>query len=134
MSDQPEISVIVPLYNEAVNIEALYSALMESLQPLNRLFEIVFVDDGSRDGSFDLVKSLNAKDNRIKGLSLSRNFGHQIALTAGMQHAGGSIIISMDADLQHPPEVIPHLLNEYSKGFDIVNTRRLDPKETISRR
>jgi dolichol-phosphate mannosyltransferase len=130
MSDQPEISVIVPLYNEAVNIEALYSALMESLQPLNRLFEIVFVDDGSRDGSFDLVKSLNAKDNRIKGLSLSRNFGHQIALTAGMQHAGGSIIISMDADLQHPPEVIPHLLNEYSKGFDIVNTRRLDPKET----
>jgi polyisoprenyl-phosphate glycosyltransferase len=130
MPDQPEISVIVPLYNEAVNIEALYNALDASLQPLNRVFEVLFVDDGSRDGSFEIVKNLNARDNRIRGISLSRNFGHQVALTAGMQHAAGSIIITMDADLQHPPEVIPELLREYSKGFDIVNTRRLDSPDT----
>ena len=130
MPDQPEISVIIPLYNEAVNIEALYHALDASLQPLNRTFEVLFVDDGSRDSSFELVKNLHARDNRIRGISLSRNFGHQVALTAGMQHARGGVIITMDADLQHPPEVIPDLLREYSKGFDIVNTRRLDSPET----
>jgi polyisoprenyl-phosphate glycosyltransferase len=130
MPDQPEISVIIPLYNEAVNIEALYNALDAALQPLNRSFEVLFVDDGSRDGSFELVKNLHDRDSRIRGLSLSRNFGHQVALTAGMQHAGGNIIITMDADLQHPPEVIPDLLREYSKGFDIVNTSRLDSADT----
>jgi len=130
MNDQPEISVVVPLYNEETNIEALYSAILASLQTLNRVFEIVFVDDGSRDNSFDVVKLMNSKDSRVKGISLSRNFGHQVALTAGMQHAGGNIIITMDADLQHPPEVIPLLLDEHSKGFDIVNTRRIDSKET----
>ncbi len=130
MPDQPEISVIIPLYNEAVNIEALYHALDASLQPLNRTFEVLFVDDGSRDSSFELVKNLHARDSRIRGISLSRNFGHQVALTAGMQHARGGVIITMDADLQHPPEVIPDLLREYSKGFDIVNTRRLDSPET----
>jgi len=130
MPDHPEISVVVPLYNEEMNIEALYSALNAILQCLNRKFEIVYVDDGSRDRSFELVKALNSKDNRVKGLSLSRNFGHQVALSAGMQHALGNIIITMDADLQHPPEVIPLLLDEYSKGFDIVNTRRTDSKET----
>lgn len=130
MPHQPEISVIIPLYNEAVNIEALYNALDASLQPLNRAFEVLFVDDGSRDSSFELVKNLHARDSRIRGISLSRNFGHQVALTAGMQHASGGIIITMDADLQHPPEVIPDLLREYSKGFDIVNTRRLDSADT----
>jgi polyisoprenyl-phosphate glycosyltransferase len=130
MPDQPEISVIVPLYNEAANIEALYNALDASLQPLNRSFEVLFVDDGSRDGSFELVKNLHDRDDSIRGISLSRNFGHQVALTAGMQHAGGGIIITMDADLQHPPEVIPELLREYGKGYDIVNTRRLDSADT----
>lgn len=130
MPDQPEISVIVPLYNEAVNIEALYNALDATLQPLKRAFEVLFVDDGSRDGSFELVKNLHARDSRIRGISLSRNFGHQVALTAGMQHANGGVIITMDADLQHPPEIIPDLLREYSKGFDIVNTWRLDSPDT----
>lgn len=130
MPDRPEISVVVPLYNEESNIKVLYSALISSLQPLNRSFEIVFVDDGSRDGSFDQVKQLNSDDGRVKGMSLSRNFGHQVALTAGMQHSGGDIVITMDADLQHPPEVILLLLEEYSKGFDIINTRRTDSPET----
>jgi len=128
MPVQPEISVVIPLYNEEVNIEALHSALITSIGPLNREFEIVYVDDGSRDKSFELVKILNARDSRVKGISLSRNFGHQVALLAGMQQACGNIIITMDADLQHPPEVIPQMLDAGNRGYDIVNTRRIDGK------
>ena len=130
MPDKPEISIVIPVYNEAINIGALYEALVANLQSLNKVFEIIFVDDGSFDNSFEQVRLLNARDIRVKGLSLSRNFGHQVALTAGMQHATGDVIITMDADLQHPPEVISRLLAEYTKGFEIVNTRRIDTGQT----
>ena len=130
MPVQPEISVVIPLYNEESNIEALHEALSASLTSLNRGFEVLYVDDGSRDRSFEIVKRLNSGDGRVKGLSLSRNFGHQVALTAGMQNASGSMIITMDADLQHPPEVIPLLIDEHIKGFDIVNTRRIESGDT----
>jgi dolichol-phosphate mannosyltransferase len=128
MPIQPEISVVIPLYNEEVNIEALHNALITSIGPLHSEFEIVFVDDGSRDRSFELVKTLHTKDSRVKGISLSRNFGHQVALLAGMQQACGNIIITMDADLQHPPELIPQMLDAGNRGYDIVNTRRIDGK------
>lgn len=130
MSDQPEISIIVPVYNEESNIRQLFDAVTTVVQPLNREFEIIYIDDGSRDKSFELVKTLSLKDKQVKGISLSRNFGHQIALTAGMQYARGQIIITMDADLQHPPEVIPLLLEEHSMGYDIVNTCRIDSEKT----
>jgi dolichol-phosphate mannosyltransferase len=130
MAENPEISVVIPLYNEEHNIQTLYLALISILDPLNRPFEVLFVDDGSLDHSFRQVQDLYAKDGRISGISLSRNFGHQVALLAGMQRARGSLIITMDADLQHPPETIPKLLEESRKGFDIVNTRRIDGKGT----
>jgi dolichol-phosphate mannosyltransferase len=93
-------------------------------------WEIIFVDDGSRDRSFETVKVLSQQDDRIRAISLSRNFGHQVALTAGMQHARGNMVITMDADLQHPPGVITVLLEHYRQGFEIVNTRRIDSTET----
>ena len=130
MSDPVQISIIIPLYNEEQNIVPLYNALIESLKGLNENWEIIFVDDGSLDRSFEEVRKLNEKEKRITGISLSRNFGHQIALMAGLHHASGKVIISMDADLQHPPETIPFLIKEYDKGFDIVNTRRIDNKDT----
>ena len=130
MSDPVQISIIIPLYNEEQNIVPLYNALIESLKGLNENWEIIFVDDGSLDRSFEEVRKLNAKEKRITGISLSRNFGHQIALMAGLHHASGKVIITMDADLQHPPETIPFLIKEYDKGFDIVNTRRIDNKDT----
>lgn len=130
MTSKPEISIVIPLYNESGNISHLHLAISAVLDVLTQPSEIIFVDDGSRDGSFDLIKNLSSKDKRIKGLSLSRNFGHQVALLAGLQHASGDIIITMDADLQHPPEIIPLLFREYEKGFDIVNTRRIDGKDT----
>jgi glycosyltransferase involved in cell wall biosynthesis len=130
MSDTPELSIIIPLYNETDNLNPLYLELMPSLSEIDMSVEVIFVDDGSRDKSFDQVKTLSMNDKRIKGISLSRNFGHQVALLAGMQQARGSIVITMDADLQHPPQIIPRMLEEHDRGFDIVNTRRIDGKET----
>lgn len=123
------ISIVVPGYNEETNIRALYKELIPILQPLGIAFEIFFVDDGSRDHTFEVIKSIASEDKRVKGLSLSRNFGHQVALTAGLQYVKGDVVIMMDADLQHPPAVIPSLIEEYQKGFDIVNTRRIDSKD-----
>jgi polyisoprenyl-phosphate glycosyltransferase len=129
MSDLPELSIVVPLYNETENLDPLYGELAHVISLTKKSCEILFVDDGSRDGSFDIVKALSIKDGRVRGISLSRNFGHQVALMAGLQHARGHIVISMDADLQHPPETILTMLREHEKGFDIVNTRRINGKE-----
>jgi dolichol-phosphate mannosyltransferase len=129
MSTPGKISIVIPLFNEAENIKPLFVALSEIIKHLPFTCDIIFVDDGSRDGSFQLVKTLGTEDNHVKGISLSRNFGHQIALLAGLQHADGDMIITMDADLQHPPETIPLLIKEFEKGFDIVNTRRIDGKD-----
>jgi len=130
MPDKSAISLIIPVYNEENNIEVLYDAIVTTMQSLQYDYEIVFVDDGSRDKSFEFVKRISSLDQRVRGISLSRNFGHQVALLAGMQQARGSIVITLDADLQHPPQVLPRMLEEHARGFDIVNTRRIDGKET----
>lgn len=125
----PYLSIVIPLFNEEENIQALYDALMETLGQMNVSYEVILSDDGSRDKSFELVKKLHEINPFFTGISLSRNFGHQVALTAGMQHARGEVIVTMDADLQHPPATIPVLLEYYKQGYDIVNTRRIDSKE-----
>lgn len=89
MEEVPQISLVIPVYNEHENIIPLYTTLSNILHTLNRKSEIVFIDDGSRDKSFYLIKEIAEKDSRVKGISLSRNFGHQIALMAGLQHARG---------------------------------------------
>lgn len=129
MAENPYLSIVIPLYNEEENIQALYEALMETLTPMNKTYEIIFSDDGSKDKSFEMVKELHQINPSVTGISLSRNFGHQVALSAGMQHARGEVIVTMDADLQHPPATIPVLLEYYNQGYDIVNTRRIDSKE-----
>lgn len=126
----PEISLVIPLYNESGNIKQLYSEITRVMAGQPKTYEIICADDGSSDGSFDVVRELSINDKRIKGISLSRNFGHQIALLAGLKQAKGNMIITMDADLQHPPEIILIMLEEAAKGIDIVNTRRIDGKET----
>jgi dolichol-phosphate mannosyltransferase len=119
------LSIVVPCFNEEQNLEHLYNALVSVLKNISHSYEIIFADDGSRDHTFEVVKKLAASDSHVCGVSLSRNFGHQVAIMAGMKHSKGDIVVMMDADLQHPPEVIPQLIAEYEKGFDIVNTRRL---------
>ena len=120
------ISIVVPCFNEEKNIEQLYNGLVTVLKNISSRYEIIFADDGSRDHTFEVIKKLSGTDGTVSGISLSRNFGHQIAIMAGLQHSKGDIVIMMDADMQHPPEVIPELIAEYEKGFDIVNTKRLD--------
>ena len=118
------ISFIIPSYNEASNIEELYRRLIQSLEKLSYDFEFVFVDDGSEDGTVETLASLRARDPRVKYISLSRNFGHQNALTAGLDHVSGDAVVSMDSDLQHPPELVPELVRWWEKGYDIVYTYR----------
>jgi polyisoprenyl-phosphate glycosyltransferase len=125
-----QISVVIPVFDEDENIELLFKSLVRSLHQTKQTWEVIFVDDGSKDKSFEIIKKIHNEYPEVIGISLSRNFGHQIALLAGMQHAKGEVVITMDADLQHPPETIPKLLNEYNKGFDIINTRRTDSKDT----
>jgi len=123
------LSVVVPVFNEADNVRPLWNRLLSVLERFGEPFEVVFVDDGSRDGTFAAVKELHAGDVRVRGISLSSNFGHQIALLAGLRQARG-IVITMDGDLQHPPELIPALIEKHREGYDIVNTRRLDAVDT----
>lgn len=120
-----QVSIVLPAFNEADNIEFIYSELIEKLGGYENELEIIFVDDGSKDGTFQKIKALNKKDKRVKGICFSRNFGHQSALLAGLSEAGGEYIITLDCDGQHPADIIPLMMAEADKGFDIVNTRRL---------
>lgn len=133
------LSIVVPVFNEEGNVRPLYGALMPVLSSLGMEWEIIFADDGSSDGTWPALVSLNQADVRVKGLRLSRNFGHQYALFAGLSRARGDAVISMDGDLQHPPEVIPELLKRWRAGDRIVHTIRKDTqhghwlKKTTSR-
>ena len=119
----PFISVVVPCYNEAGNIQALYDQLAPVLATYPS-HELVFVDDGSKDDTVRLIESLSQKDPSVKLLQLSRNFGHQAALKAGLDHAQGDCVISLDADLQHPPDLIPDLIKKWQEGYEVVFTQR----------
>ena len=126
------ISIVVPCYNEEGNIVALIDGLKEVLSPYGFDYELILVDDGSKDDTFKIIESEAKRSDRIKGFSLSRNFGHQVALFAGLEMAVGEVVITMDADLQHPVKVIPKLIEKYGEGYDIVNTvRAYDQSETI---
>jgi len=118
------ISIVVPLYNEEEVLETFYDALIQVLRGINKHYEIIFVNDGSNDATEMIVTEIVAKDPCARFISFSRNFGHQIALTAGISHAKGDAIITMDGDLQHPPELIPKMISLWENGFDIVNTKR----------
>ena len=114
------ISVVVPVYNEEKNIRVLYDRLVGVLDGAGHLFELLFVNDGSSDASSVILKHLVNKDPRVKVINLSRNFGHQAALTAGMDHSRGKAVVCLDADLQHPPEVILSMIAKWKEGHDIV--------------
>jgi polyisoprenyl-phosphate glycosyltransferase len=126
------LTIVVPACNEEENLALLYERLKNVLQQQLKTesYELIFVDDGSTDNTFGVIRSLAEADPAVRGISLSRNFGHQIALFAGMEYAKGDLIITMDADLQHPPDLIPEMVNKARQGYDIVNTRREDADDT----
>ena len=123
---QPLISIVIPEMNEEECLPALHAELRRVCDPLPHRFEFLFVDDGSGDASVEILTRLRAADPRVRFLALSRNFGHQAALSAGLAHAAGDAVIMMDGDLQHPPALIPRLLDRWRAGFDVVNTIRLE--------
>jgi dolichol-phosphate mannosyltransferase len=124
--DRLVLSIVIPAYNEEGNLRILHSQLLNVLLTIKVSWEIIFSDDGSEDNTWNEIRSLCEEDKNTKGIRLSRNFGHQYALFAGLAQAKGQAIICMDADLQHPVEVIPQLFNEWRKGYKIVHTVRID--------
>jgi len=119
------ISIVVPVFNEQENIEVFCREVCRHMEPLPYRFEIIFVDDGSRDATPMLLDRLSREDSRIRALLLARNFGHQVALSCGLDHANGDAVITMDGDMQHPPEMLPQLLAKWEEGFEVVQTIRL---------
>ncbi|AEJ62096.1 glycosyl transferase family 2 [Spirochaeta thermophila DSM 6578] len=122
------ISIIIPVYNEEEVLPALYERLTRVMKGTGEEYELVFVDDGSTDRTYQILKNLHEKDPRCKVIHFSRNFGHQIAITAGMDYARGDAVIIIDADLQDPPELIPQMLEKWRAGTQIVHARRVKRK------
>ena len=123
------VSIVIPVYNEEKGLTKITERIIEVFEKIPKYdFEIIFVDDGSYDDSLKELVALNKNNRRINYLSFSRNFGHQLAVKAGLDNSRGMCAISMDADLQHPPELIIEMLQKWKEGFDIVYTRRKDDK------
>jgi glycosyltransferase involved in cell wall biosynthesis len=122
----PKLSVIIPVHNESANIAPLCERLLPVLNGITSIWEIIFVDDGSRDDTLDLIKAFGLKEPRIGAVSFSRNFGKEIAIAAGLDHARGDAVIIMDADLQHPPEMIETFVERWRDGYDMVYGQRTD--------
>src|SRR5205085_6199607 len=132
MAAGPEISIVLPAHNEAGNIAPIAAAIAQAMAPLGS-YEIVFVDDGSTDGTLAAIRGA-ARDPAIRYLSFTRNFGHQAALRAGLRHAKGRAVIVMDADFEHPPELIPKLVAAWKNGAKIVASRRDDDGVSAGKR
>jgi polyisoprenyl-phosphate glycosyltransferase len=127
----PRLSVVCPAYQEEEVLPRFHAALTPVLDALAADYqvEVVYVDDGSSDDTLGVLRRLAAADSRVRYLSLSRNFGHQAALTAGLEHATGEVVVSMDSDLQHPPALVPALLERWKQGYDVVLTERVDSSD-----
>ncbi|MCJ8153510.1 glycosyltransferase family 2 protein [Chryseobacterium sp. SSA4.19] len=125
-----KISIVIPAHNEEGNIALVHEKISQVFSGLSDYdFEIIFVNDGSRDHTQQRLEELSKKYAEVKFIEFSRNFGHQPAVKAGMDHAHGNAVISMDGDLQHPPELIPEMIRKWEEGYDIVFTVRKYPKE-----
>lgn len=119
------LSIVVPAFNESDNLPVLHERLVRVLHELGESYEIILVDDGSTDSTWEYIRELSQEDDAVKGIRFSRNFGHQSALMAGLDFARGDAVITMDADLQHPPELIPVLVRKWREGATVVNTVRI---------
>ena len=130
----PNLSIVVPLYNEETNVDALYQRLKAVVDAMGVSYQFVFINDGSRDRTLALVHELSRRDHHVCYIDLSRNFGHQIAVTAGLDNCTGEAVVIIDADLQDPPELIPQLYNKLLTGYEVVYAKRLlRPGENVAK-
>jgi glycosyltransferase involved in cell wall biosynthesis len=130
----PDVSIVIPVFNEAENVRPLYHALMSAMQEVERTWEVIFVDDGSSDETFQILKELHAQDDRLRVVRLRRNFGQTAALAAGFDAAHGTAVVSLDGDLQNDPKDIPMLLEKLAEGYDVVSGWRVRRQEGFWRR
>src|SRR6266545_1947657 len=126
---RPELSVVMPVFKEKENLLALHARLSSVLEQIGLSYEIIFVDDGSRDGSLEQLRDFAADDPHVLVVELARNFGHQVAISAGLDHARGAGVIVMDSDLQDPPEALPQFIAKWREGHDVVYAIRAQRKE-----
>lgn len=129
-----DISIIVPIYNEEKVLACLYGRIIKVLEHLGLTYEIIFINDGSYDNSLKIIKEFNENNRRVKIISFSRNFGHQIAVIAGLRYASGACVIVTDADLQDPPELIIEMVDKWKQGADVVYGIRRSRKENLIKR
>jgi dolichol-phosphate mannosyltransferase len=132
--ERPEISIVIPLFNEQENLESLHQRIGLAMRAMGDTYEILFVDDGSRDATPRLLDELYENDPHVAVLHLSRNFGHQPAVSAGLEHARGRAVMVMDGDLQDPPEVIAQFVARWREGYDVVYAVRQNRKENVFKR
>ena len=130
----PDISIVIPCYNESAVLPLLQNRLIATLEPLKIAWEIILVDDGSADQTFEQLAAMHRADPRFRVLSFSRNFGHQAAISAGLAEAAGRLVAVMDADLQDPPEILPTCIDLLGKGYDVVYAIRKKRKEHFAKR
>jgi glycosyltransferase involved in cell wall biosynthesis len=128
------LSIVVPVYNESQNLPVLYERLVAAVGSLAQDWELILVDDASRDDSWQVIKRLHAADARVRGVRMARNFGQQPAIAAGLDRARGDVVVVMDADLQDPPELLPALLSKLREGYDVVYAVKRSRRESWWRR
>jgi undecaprenyl-phosphate 4-deoxy-4-formamido-L-arabinose transferase len=133
LGPRPELSVVVTLFNEVATVDELHRRTIAALEPLARPFELIYVDDGSTDGTFAAVERLHAGDPRVRAVRFKRNFGQHPAMHAGLARARGEIVLTMDGDLQNPPEDIPKLVEAIDAGYDVASGRRTAREDTWGR-
>lgn len=126
MKNKPFITIIAPIFNELENLPILYERISEVMQKSESDWELLLIDDGSTDGSTDFIRELSKKDQRVKPVIFARNFGHQIAVTAGLDYSKGDAVVIIDSDLQDPPEVILDLLDKWREGYEVVYAVRAE--------
>ncbi len=119
------ISIVLPVFNEEAGIQATIDTLLNYIEQQEEKYELIFVDDGSKDKSVEIIKRALAQNDHIKLVEFSRNFGHQLAITAGLEYTKGDAVVVMDADLQDPPEVIPQMIKKWREGYQIVYGKRM---------
>ena len=130
----PAISIVIPVYNEKDNLAELLNRCLGVCRPIGRNFELILVDDGSKDGSRDIISQAADREPEVIGVLLNRNYGQHAAVFAGLEQSRGEIVITLDADLQNPPEEIPRLVREIEHGVDVVDTVRQNRQDSFFRR
>lgn len=134
LADRAELSIVIPIFNEADTLNSLHQRLSQTLLGMGRSYEIIYVDDGSTDGTEEILKQLHRRDPTVRVIRFNRNYGQHAAVVAGFERAQGEVVVTLDGDLQNPPEEIPKLMEKLQEGYDVVGGWRQERHDSLVRR